>query len=172
MHRRFLILTWILAWLALPALATGVPYARDLGRDAEAAQRIQGAVLVVFVSEHCVYCKTVLNDFLIPMSRLPEYRDKVVIRRVEISGKHTLRNFQGLSIGHRAFAHGHNVRFTPTIMLFSPAGEVLTQPMVGLSTIDYYWYQLDELINEALAKVRGTPLPAARGTGKPAASGA
>lgn len=163
MHLRSLIPAWILAWLALPALAAGVPYARDLGRDAEAAQRIQGAVMVVFVSEHCPYCKTVLNDFLIPMSRLPEYRDKVVIRQVEMSGSRSLRDFQGRALGHRAFAHGHNVRFTPTIMLFSPAGEVLTQPMVGLSTIDYYWYQLDELINEALAKVRGTPLPAASG---------
>lgn len=160
---RFPILVSILAWLALPALAAGVPHARDLARDAEAARRIQGVVLVAFVGEHCGYCKTVVNDFLTPMSRLPEYQDKVVIRQVELGGKQTLRDFQGRALPHRAFAQSHNIRFTPTILLFSPEGEVLGPPMVGLSTLDYYWHLLDEAINAALAKVRGTPLPAASG---------
>lgn len=156
-------LALILAWLTTPALAAGVPLARDLARDAEAAKRIQGAVLVVFVGDHCAYCKTVVNDFLTPMSRLPEYQGKVVIRQVELSGKLALRDFQGRLTQHQAFAQTHGIRLTPTILLFSPEGEVLVPPVVGLTTLDYYWQRLDEAIDAALSRVRGAPLPAASG---------
>lgn len=135
----------------------GVPEARDLQKDAELAKNKNGVVLVMFASEHCSYCETVLNEFLIPMSRNAEYQAKVVMRRVELSSYQEMKNFQGGKTPHRRFAGDSGVRMVPTVMVFDSNGKLLAKPVVGLGTIDYYGYHLDQAIDKGLAKVRGLP---------------
>ena len=152
---RSTLVAWILAWASAPALASeGVSYARNLAKDAEAARAVQGAVLVAFVGDHCPYCETVLNEFLIPMSRNPDYQGKVVMRRVETGSFRDLRDFSGRKVSHREFAGRHGTHMVPTVMLFSPDGVVLSQPLIGLTTVDYYGYYLDETIDQAVDKTR------------------
>jgi len=146
---------WIVAW-ALPAAwaAEGVPYSRNLQQDADAAKAVQGPVLVAFVGEHCGYCERVLNEFLIPMSRNPEYQGKVVMRRIETSSDRNLRDFAGAKSTHGRFAAGHDIYLVPTVALFDGKGRMLGKPLVGLTTVDYYGMYLDERIDQALAQVR------------------
>lgn len=153
--KRLGLVAWILAWAPAPASASeGVPYARNLAKDAEAARAIQGPVLIVFVGDHCPYCETVLNEFLVPMSRNPDYQDKVVMRRVETGSFRELRDFAGMKLSHRTFAGRHGAYMVPTVMLFSPSGQALAKPLVGITSVDYYGYYLDEAIDQAVDKVR------------------
>jgi hypothetical protein len=71
----------------------GVPVARDLQKDAELAKKKNGVVLVMFAGEHCSYCETVLNEFLIPMSRNADYQSKLVMRKVELSSYQPMKDF-------------------------------------------------------------------------------
>lgn len=141
------------------ALPGGVPDARDLQKDAELAKNKNGVVLVMFAGEHCSYCETVLNEFLIPMSRNADYQAKVVMRRVELSSYQEMKNFQGGKTPHRRFAGDSGVRMVPTVMVFDSNGKLLAKPVVGLGTLDYYGYHLDQAIDKGLAKVRGQPEP-------------
>jgi thioredoxin-related protein len=149
-------LLWIVAW-ALPAAcaADGVPASIDLRKDAAAARGINGAVLVAFVGERCGYCERVLNDFLIPMSRNGEYRNKVVMRRIETDSSARLRGFNGEETTQSDFAVANGIRMTPTIMVFDEKGQRLSKPLIGLTTVDYYGYYLDMAIDSALTKIRG-----------------
>lgn len=152
------ILFWIVAW-ALPAACLAaygdtVPTSQDLRKDAAAARGINGAVLVAFVGERCRYCERVLNEFLIPMSRNGDYRNKVVMRRVETQSHAPLRGFNGEDITPSEFAQAHGVRMTPTIMLFDEKGHPLGKPIIGLGPVDYYGFYLDQAIDGALDKIR------------------
>lgn len=157
------ILTWllaILAWASAPAWAAGeVPPAYDLKKDAAAARAIDGAVLVVLVGQRCVYCERVLNEFLIPMSGNPDYRAKVVMRRLVVSDDSPIRDFDGRPTTPRKLARQYGFSLVPTVLLLDGKGRMLAKPVVGLTTVDYYGMYLDEAIDTALAKIRG-PAPA------------
>ena len=164
MKQAFALLLAIVAWghasaFAQEDVSEGVPYARDFQKDAALAKEKKGVVVVMFSGAHCSYCETVLNEFLIPMSRNADYQAKMVVRKVETSSYLELKDFQGGKTPHRRFAGDSGVRMVPTVMVFDSAGKLLSKPVVGLGTIDYYGYYLDQAIDKGLAKVRGLPAP-------------
>lgn len=155
----FAIVAWACALAFSSALAdepdqAGVPLARNLQNDAELARKKGGVVLVLFESEHCSYCQRVLKEFLIPMSRNPEYQAKLVMRKVDHAGYAPLKDFNGIHTEQADFSSHHHVRMVPTVMLFDTQGNRLAPPLVGLSTPDYYGYYLDQAIDTALSKVK------------------
>ena len=151
------IVAWALLGAALPAWSEeGVPYARNLQKDGKLAAQKNGVVLVMFSGDYCSYCERVLNEFLIPMSRNPEYQRKVVMRRVVNTGLSTIKDFEGGVEEHREFASDQGVGMVPTVMLFDQNGKRLGKPLVGLTTVDYYGYYLDQAIDHALEQVRGS----------------
>ena len=156
MIRLIALLAGIVAWgSAVAAGEEGVPHASDLRQDGGLARSERNILLVAFVSPACGYCERVLNEFLLPMSRNPEYRRKLVMRRIDITSTRALKGFNGDALSHREFASWEGVSFVPTIVLFDDRGNRLGKPIIGLSTVDYYGYYLDQAIDEALAKVRG-----------------
>ena len=164
MKQAFAFLLAIVTWgvgLALAEEATpdGVPYARDFQKDAALAKEKNGVVLVIFSGANCSYCETVLNEFLIPMSHNADYQAKLVMRKIETSSYLELKDFQGDKTPHRRFAGDSGVRMVPTVMLFDSNGKLLGKPVVGLGTVDYYGFHLDQAIDKGLAKVRGLPIP-------------
>jgi thioredoxin-related protein len=164
MKQAFALLAAIVAWGFGPAFAEeseseGVPYARDLQKDAALAKQKNGVVLVMFSGAFCSYCETVLNEFLIPMSHNADYQGKLVMRKVETSSYMDMKDFQGAKTPHRRFAGDSGVRMVPTVMVFDSNGKLLGKPVVGLGTIDYYGEHLDQAIDKGIAKVRGLPVP-------------
>lgn len=155
MKNTLVILLGILAWAFATARAEDeLPYARNLQQDARQAQDKNGVVLVAFVGSNCSYCETVLNEFLGPMTRNPDYQSKLVMRRVETTSFLNVRDFSGQPASHRDFAGRNGVRMVPTVMLFDTKGRILAKPLVGLTTVDYYGMYLDEAIDTALGKIR------------------
>lgn len=159
------LLAAILAWASWTARADdALPYARNLQQDAQQAKSKNGVVLVAFVGSNCSYCETVLNEFLVPMNRNPDYQGKLVMRRVETTSFLNVRDFSGQQASHRDFAGQNGVRMVPTVMLFDTKGRILAKPLVGLTTVDYYGLYLDEAIDKAVAKVRRLMSGDAQGT--------
>jgi len=151
-----IILTWfVMSWAHAQGDA-GVPLAHDLAAELQMAQAKQLPVLVLFMSPQCPYCEQILKEFLLPMQLNPEYRSKVVMRQVEIGSNARLLDFNGRATTHAQFAAQNRVRLVPTIKMFDARGRELTEPLVGLSTPDFYGSYLDQAIEEALAKVRSS----------------
>lgn len=149
------LVVWIVAWaFGAARAAEGVPSSQDLRKDAATARGINGAVLVAFVGDQCRYCERVLKEFLIPMSRNGEYRNKVVMRRIDTQSHAPLRGFNGEETTASEFAQANGVRMTPTIVLFDEKGQRLGKPLIGLGPVDYYGYYLDQSIDGALEQIR------------------
>src|SRR5487761_2034568 len=67
-----------------------------------------------------------------------------------------LVDFAGKATTQAEFARRSQVSMMPTVMLFSPRGLALAEPLVGFGSADYYGYFLDQHIDAALAQLRAT----------------
>lgn len=131
-----------------------VQTATDLQTDAADAKARQLPILVLFSSSYCGYCTIVREDFLEPMLKSGDYKDKVIIRMVSIDSSDDLRDFDGKQVHADDFADHRGVFFTPTVKFFGPNGYETAQDLIGLSTVDYYGGYLDAAIEESLAQLR------------------
>ncbi len=151
--KRALLLLPILAWaLTTPALAASeikdVPHSRDLKSDSKVAAAHQAPLMVVFTSPGCHYCAKVKNEYLIPMLKDPAYKDKVVIRQVEVGSDTVLNGFDGKRLTEGEFAADLNIYMVPTIKFFDAKGREVAKGIVGLLTPDYYQGYLDMGIDD------------------------
>lgn len=135
------------------AKAEGLPIVKDFTVEAKETQKKQVPILVLFMSDSCPYCETVLQDFLLPMQRDPEFKNKVILRQIENSSGEKLVDFDGKSTTYSDFARKHKVFGVPNVMLFDSKGNVLTSIM-GLLTVDFYYAYLVNAIDESLEKIR------------------
>lgn len=151
---------WILACLA--ALIVAAPAcaqmtrAHDLAADARVAARRHIPLLVLFSQAGCPWCERVRQEFLLPMQRNPEYRAKVMMREVGIDDAGALIDFSGKATTQSEFSQRYRVSMTPTVVMFSPGGVALGEPLVGLASADYYGYFLDQRIDAALVQLHQT----------------
>lgn len=157
--RRALLLLPILAWaLTTPATAAGevkdVPHSRDLKADSKLAATHLAPLMVVFTSPGCHYCAKVKSEYLIPMLRDPAYKDKVVIRQVQVGSDTVLNGFDGKKLTEGQFAAGLNVFMVPTVKVFDAKGREVAKAIVGLLTEDFYQGYLDMAIEEGSQNIR------------------
>jgi thioredoxin-related protein len=135
------------------AQADELPNVQDLRVEAALSKQKQTPVLVLFKSDYCPYCITVLDEFLLPMQRKREYDSKVILRQIEINKKTKLLDFNGKATTGIDFANQHKVMAIPTVMLFDSEGRELTR-ITGLLTIDFYLAYLNTAIEESQAKIK------------------
>lgn len=126
-----------------------VPMAVNFYQDARVSQINTIPILVVFFDEHCTYCERLEEQFLRPMLLNEQYRDKVLIRKVEIGGEQTLINFHGGKMTHAKFAARYRVELTPTLILVDRYGRQLVESIVGLNTVEFFGWYLDQAIDES-----------------------
>ena len=152
----------ILAWIATAGAAVRsdeLSFATDLTRDAEVAREKRIPILILFVAPNCPYCERVRQEFLLPMQRNPEYANKVIFRQLYLKSGKALLDFDGKKTSHSQFGSRHKIKFTPTVKLFDADGNSLGEPLVGLSTPDFYGAYLDGAIDAALVKTRASSTP-------------
>ena len=133
---------------------SGVPPARDFSADGRHAKDHNVAILLEFSAEYCGYCMLLEEDFLEPMLVSGDYDDKVIIRGVPIDQELPLIDFNGEATTTAALANRFDVDLTPTMVLVDAGGQVLTKPIVGIWTPDFFGGIIDEHIELALARLR------------------
>jgi thioredoxin-related protein len=152
------LLAIILAWFTTVGAhaqdKVEIPMVRDFTLEATNARTKNAPILVLFSRHNCAFCTQVLHEFLLPMRRNAEYESKVIMRQIDVGSSALLRTFSGKTTTHARFAKDHRIKLTPTIKLFDAEGHELTEPLIGLTTPDYYGGFLDQRIDAALAKMR------------------
>lgn len=134
---------------------TAVPETRDLQALARAAAARHVPILLEFAASDCRYCRVLERDVLVPMRISGEYRDKALIRKIEIDGGATLRDFHGGTVTVAALARRYRVEVTPVVVLVDPDGRELAPRLVGIANPDFYPGELDAAINRANRRLRG-----------------
>lgn len=149
--------------LTLPMVAwadqgtpTYVEESQNLEADARLARSQTLPILLSFSSEHCGYCELLEEDFLKPMLISGTYQDKILIRKVVIDSGRQLVDFDGSTVGSDQLANRYRVRVTPTVLFVDAHGQELAERMVGINTPEFYGGYLDQNIDTALSRVRGT----------------
>jgi hypothetical protein len=151
----------LLLGLSGAALAAGIPLADDLARDAARDHRVP--VLLFFVAEGCPYCEAVERDYLRPMHNSREYREQVMIRKIDVGASRPLKDFQGRETTHREFARRARATFTPTLRLTDARGADLAEAIIGYNTPALYGGRIARALEDARERLRrvGARCPAA-----------
>lgn len=139
------------AWGAPSGPTGSLPAARDFSSDASLMRKDGRPLLVLFSSSNCGYCAKVEKEYLEPMQKSADLRDRLIFRVVNSDSPEPLLGFDGAPTTHRDFSRQHKAAFTPTVMLFNAEGRSLAPPLVGL-TPEFYGAYLDRTIEEALEK--------------------
>jgi thioredoxin-related protein len=134
-------------------MAASLPVIQDFTLEAKDSKKKKTPILVLFMSKTCTYCEKVLQDFLLPMQRDPEYKNKVILRQIETGSTEKLVDFDGKVTTQKEFSSRFKIWAVPTVMLFDSHGHELTK-IVGLLTLDYYWAYLDDAITESQDKIK------------------
>lgn len=143
-------------WSAQGDHATAIPTVSSLADEAGTAQRERLPLVLMFSSDYCGYCIRVESDFLGPMQKSGDYRDRAIFRKVKL-GSGTLTDFDGTPVTVDALAERYNIKVTPTVVFLDHHGYPLAESQVGLTTPDYYGGYLDQSITDALERLRRPP---------------
>lgn len=112
--------------------------------------------MVLFGARDCPWCVKVRRNYLAPLNK-PTAELKVVAREVDIESSEALIDFSGKTTSHRAFAQSRGVRFTPVVAFFDASGRDLAEPMLGMSSEDFYGAYLEERLIEARRRAAIAP---------------
>ena len=122
-----------------------VPLASDLGADGDIASD-QGRPIVLLVSaSDCPYCEA-LKDHVLPGM---ERDGRIILRELMIDVPHELRDFSGNPTSHPRFASARRWSFTPVVVFLDGHGQPVVEPIIGVTSLDFYGYYLDQRIREA-----------------------
>ncbi len=101
-------------------------------------------VIVLMVSqEHCGYCSRVKEDYLKPLLKSKNHPP---VRILHLDRSDQVVDFDGEKRSGSIIASKLGGRFTPTLLFVDGQGNLLHDPIVGLTTPEYYGYYLDEAI--------------------------
>ena len=158
MTRLITILTAILAWGA-PSLVTAqttenLPIARSFEADSKLAAAKKIPILVLYTSPGCQFCDRAKSEYLVPMLKDPAYKNKVIMREVDITSQTPLTLFNGSKSTGAEFATRHKVAFVPTIKVMDAHDREVAEPIVGLLIPDYYFGYIDSAITGGIQKMR------------------
>ena len=144
----------LLCALPVPATAAGLPPARDLQADGEAARRARLPVGLFFRSVTCPYCRQVEELYLPSLLEENARTPRFLIRTVEIDSGQSLKDFQGEPTDMRGFARSQGVRLVPHLRFVGPDGQPLAPDLIGLNPPDFYYGYLSDSIQQAYDRLR------------------
>lgn len=136
------------------AATPGVTMLGDGVNTAALARVRQVPVLLVVSQDGCPYCKRLREEVIRPMILSGEYRDRVVIRELNMDATEPVRDFDGRMVEARTIADRYQAMLTPTVLLLNWQGEQLTRPIRGFNGAGFYGYYLDKAIARATARLR------------------
>ena len=155
MIRSITLLAAILACGPVPAAAAErLPHARNFQADGKLAAAAVTPILVLFSRPGCAFCQRVKDEYLLPLRKDPAYKNKVMLREIDITSNATLTLFDGKRGSESAFAAANQIFLVPTIKVFDAAGATVGEPIVGLLSPDYYFGYIDTAINDGIAAMR------------------
>lgn len=115
-------------------------------------------ILVMFSQTNCTYCVILEEQYLRPMLKSGEYKDKVIIRKVSIDSFDMLRHFDGSKIDASDFAGNYRAYVTPTMVFLDRNGKELTKRLMGVGTEGFFANEIDKAIDHSLRRLRSVAL--------------
>ena len=143
--------------LSAPALAgtahvPELPSADNLQQQASEAQAANKPLVLLFSLPDCAYCRVVRQNYLWPMLRESSAAERPVIRELMMTGRQSIRDFDGSPTTPAALARRYGVQVSPTLVFVDADGEMLTDPLVGGDS-QFYLAYLDRAFDQSRKKL-------------------
>lgn len=132
--------------------------ARNLESLGERARERKLPILIMFSSDQCPYCTIMEENYLRPMLRSGEYKDKIIIRKIKIDEFDTLTNFDGSRIEAEDLPGRYRAWVTPTLVFLNSDGKEIAPKLVGIGTEGFFAGDIDNAIDVALTHLRAVAL--------------
>jgi len=126
----------------------------NLLADSKLAKNHSIPLLVMFSQAECPFCLKLTEEILEPMLISGDYTDRVLIRELMIDDHRDIIDFSGNPVDPREVFSRYLLYVTPSILLLNSQGDELAERQIGINTVEYYGYYLDQAIDQALGKVR------------------
>lgn len=124
---------------------------QQLGAEARAKKV---PIMLVASQAHCAFCQLLKEEILQPMLLSGDYGDKVIIRELMIDSDDMVPDFHGVLRRQGDISTDYKVWVTPTVLYVDGNGKEMAEPVLGVNSLDYYGYYVDETINELLEILR------------------
>jgi thioredoxin-related protein len=148
------ILAWaLLATAAAAASSVRLAPALDLAADARAAAASGRALVLLYATADCPWCRRVRQEFLIPMQRSPVDAKRVLVREIDIESNRPLVGVDDEPTTHARFATARGLRFVPVVTFHGADGVETAERLVGFRTADWYGAYLDRRIDTARSRM-------------------
>ncbi len=121
-------------------LAADLPHAIDLERSAREAATEGKVLVVLYGTATCPWCAKVRRNYLAPLAGT----GAAVFIEIDLEVAMPLKDFSGRATDHRTFARSQQVRIMPTVAMYGPKGEALAEPLISMSSEDFYGAYLEE----------------------------
>lgn len=138
---------------AAPAAAQLLPV-DDLAQAAAEARIRRAPVLIAFMEQSCPYCAVARRDYLIPLQAAPQWKNRVLIREINVDRSTPMRDFAGAATTHREYARSLGIKRVPTLIVFDADGQQVAPPIIGLLADDFYRLYMEQAIEAGLTRMR------------------
>jgi len=150
-----LLFGWLLSATALAAAPhQGDPSFRDWDLASAEAREKNLPIAIVFVADHCGFCERLQETFLDPLKRDGTLSDRALVHSFDINATGKVTDFDGERLRTPHFVRRYGVFATPTIVLVSPDGTLLGDPLVGFNSPEEYSGLFDTALAGALTLMR------------------
>jgi thioredoxin-related protein len=126
-----------------------LPQAKDLRQLGNSAVERQIPILLMVSQYHCGFCEQMKREVLYPMQLSGEYSNKVIMRELLIDPGEMVTNFQGQRESADACSDRYQVHVTPTLLFLDPKGNEVAERILGINTVDYLLFYIEEAIDTA-----------------------
>ena len=122
---------------------------RDLAQVSVLARSKKVPLLLLVSRQDCPYCHLIKREVIRPMLISGEYDNRILMREIMIDYAEQLIGFSGVALPAAKFAQQYGVRLTPTLLFLSAQGKELAERIVGVNTLDFLSWYIDESIDKA-----------------------
>ncbi len=137
----------------LSALADNLPQVDNLLLDAQIIRKNSIPILILFSEHDCPYCEIAKDEVLIPISKLDEYKNKIIIREVEVDSYNEFYDFYNNQTNVYDFSFRYAVNFYPTVIFLDDYGNKLSNDIIGIISPEFYWQKIDQGIKDSRYKL-------------------
>ncbi|HEY1058849.1 MAG TPA: hypothetical protein VGE55_08980 [Limnobacter sp.] len=129
-----------------------LPFPVNLSQAQSLSLQKPGAVVILFSIPDCAYCEQVRAQSLRHLEKDPAYRGHVRVFELDFTDdQRRLVWFDGQQRTGKAVGQLLDVKFSPTVWVFSPTGDAPVKPLRGAGLPDFYNQYLDDLIQQVFA---------------------
>jgi len=109
-------------------------------------------VIVLMISqENCGFCSRVKEEYPKPLMKSANHPP---LRILQLDRSDKVVDFNGEARSGSIIASRLGGRFTPTLLFVDSDGTPIHEPIVGLTTPEYYGYYLDEAIADSRKRLK------------------